>query len=62
MSPVLSWVLEPDLDKYRQVDPHLFIALMHANASWHVLAEMLPIHPTVAEFYPTTLERLEPFE
>ena len=23
--PLLSWVLEPDLDKYRQVDPHLFI-------------------------------------
>ena len=35
-------------------------ALMHANASWHVLAQMLPIHPTVAEFYPTILERLEP--
>ena len=37
-------------------------ALMHANASWHVLAEMLPIHPTVAEFYPTILERLEPLD
>jgi hypothetical protein len=35
-------------------------ALMHADASWHVLAEMLPIHPTVAEFYPTILGRLEP--
>ena len=33
-------------------------ALMHAEAPWHVLAEMLPIHPTVAEFYPTILERL----
>ena len=31
-------------------------ALMHADASWHVLAEMLPIHPTVAEFYPTILD------
>ena len=37
-------------------------ALMHANASYHVLAEMLPIHPTVAEFYPTILERLEPLD
>ena len=35
-------------------------ALMHADASYHVLAEMLPIHPTVAEFYPTILGRLEP--
>ena len=35
-------------------------ALMHADASWHVLAEMLPIHPTVAEFYPTILRGLEP--
>ena len=23
--PLLSWVVEPDLDKYRHVDPHLFI-------------------------------------
>jgi pimeloyl-ACP methyl ester carboxylesterase len=23
--PLLSWVLEPDLDKYREIDPHLFI-------------------------------------
>lgn len=35
-------------------------ALMHADASYHVLAEMLPIHPTVAEFFPTILGRLEP--
>jgi len=35
-------------------------ALMHADASWHVLADMLPIHPTVAEFFPTILGRLEP--
>ena len=27
-------------------------ALMHADAPCHVLAEMLPIHPTVAEFFP----------
>jgi pyruvate/2-oxoglutarate dehydrogenase complex dihydrolipoamide dehydrogenase (E3) component len=35
-------------------------ALMQADASWHVLAQMLPIHPTVAEFYPTILRGLEP--
>jgi pyruvate/2-oxoglutarate dehydrogenase complex dihydrolipoamide dehydrogenase (E3) component len=35
-------------------------ALMHADAPWHVLAQMLPIHPTVAEFYPTILGGLEP--
>ncbi len=35
-------------------------ALMHADASYRVLAEMLPIHPTVAEFYPTALGRLAP--
>lgn len=33
-------------------------ALMHADAPYHVLAEMLPIHPTVAEFYPTILAGL----
>ena len=37
-------------------------ALMHADAPYHVLAEMLPIHPTVAEFYPTILGRLAPLE
>jgi pyruvate/2-oxoglutarate dehydrogenase complex dihydrolipoamide dehydrogenase (E3) component len=35
-------------------------ALMHAGASCRVLAEMLPIHPTVAEFFPTILGKLEP--
>ncbi|HWL43624.1 MAG TPA: mercuric reductase [Ilumatobacter sp.] len=33
-------------------------ALMHADAPWRVLAEMLPIHPTVAEFFPTILAGL----
>jgi pyruvate/2-oxoglutarate dehydrogenase complex dihydrolipoamide dehydrogenase (E3) component len=37
-------------------------ALMQAGASHRVLAEMLPIHPTVAEFYPTILSRLEPLD
>ncbi len=35
-------------------------ALMHADAPVSVLAEMLPIHPTVAEFYPTILGGLAP--
>ena len=35
-------------------------ALMHADAPYRVLAEMLPIHPTVAEFFPTILGKLEP--
>lgn len=35
-------------------------ALMHADAPCHVLADMLPIHPTVAEFFPTILQRLRP--
>jgi pyruvate/2-oxoglutarate dehydrogenase complex dihydrolipoamide dehydrogenase (E3) component len=35
-------------------------ALMHAGASCRVVAEMLPIHPTVAEFFPTILARLAP--
>jgi pyruvate/2-oxoglutarate dehydrogenase complex dihydrolipoamide dehydrogenase (E3) component len=35
-------------------------ALMHADASCRVLADMLPIHPTVAEFFPTILHGLEP--
>lgn len=35
-------------------------ALMHADAPCRVLARMLPVHPTVAEFFPTILGRLEP--
>jgi pyruvate/2-oxoglutarate dehydrogenase complex dihydrolipoamide dehydrogenase (E3) component len=34
-------------------------ALMHADAPCRVLADMLPIHPTVAEFFPTILQGLE---
>lgn len=37
-------------------------ALMHADAPYHVLAEMLPIHPTIAEFLPTILGRLSPLD
>lgn len=37
-------------------------ALMHADAPCHVLLEMLPVHPTIAEFYPTILNRLAPLD
>jgi pyruvate/2-oxoglutarate dehydrogenase complex dihydrolipoamide dehydrogenase (E3) component len=37
-------------------------ALMHAGARSQVLAQMLPIHPTMTEFYPTILAGLEPLE
>jgi pyruvate/2-oxoglutarate dehydrogenase complex dihydrolipoamide dehydrogenase (E3) component len=35
-------------------------ALMHAGVGYRVLTEMLPIHPTVAEYYPTILAGLAP--
>jgi pimeloyl-ACP methyl ester carboxylesterase len=35
--PLLSWVLEPDLDKYRQVDPHVFV-----NAAVDTIAGGVP--------------------
>jgi pyruvate/2-oxoglutarate dehydrogenase complex dihydrolipoamide dehydrogenase (E3) component len=37
-------------------------AIMHADAPYTVLRDMLPVHPTVAEFFPTILGRLEPVE
>lgn len=37
-------------------------ALMHAGVTYHVLSEMLPIHPTVAEFFPTILGHLKPLD
>ena len=37
-------------------------ALMHADAPYRVLVDMLPIHPTVAEFFPTILGQLKPLE
>lgn len=40
----------------------IITAMMHADASYHTLADMLPIHPTVAEFYPTILGNLTPLE
>ena len=37
-------------------------ALMHAGAPYTVLQHMLPIHPTVAEFFPTVLAGLAPLD
>ena len=33
---------------------------MAAGASWHVMKEALPVHPTVTEFFPTILGKLKP--
>jgi len=33
---------------------------MAAGASWHVMKNALPIHPTVTEFFPTILGKLKP--
>jgi pyruvate/2-oxoglutarate dehydrogenase complex dihydrolipoamide dehydrogenase (E3) component len=35
---------------------------MATGASWHVMKEALPIHPTVTEFLPTILGRLKPLQ
>jgi pyruvate/2-oxoglutarate dehydrogenase complex dihydrolipoamide dehydrogenase (E3) component len=35
---------------------------MATGASWHVMKDALPIHPTVAEFLPTILGRLKPLQ
>ncbi len=37
-------------------------ALMHAQAPRRILQEMLPIHPTVGEFWPTILKGLKPLD
>jgi pyruvate/2-oxoglutarate dehydrogenase complex dihydrolipoamide dehydrogenase (E3) component len=36
-------------------------AQMAADAPFEVLRDMLPIHPTVTEFFPTILGKLAPF-
>jgi pyruvate/2-oxoglutarate dehydrogenase complex dihydrolipoamide dehydrogenase (E3) component len=33
---------------------------MAAGASWHVMKNALPVHPTVTEFFPTILGKLKP--
>ncbi len=37
-------------------------AMIAADASYHVLAEALPVHPTVTEFFPTILGKLQPLD
>jgi pyruvate/2-oxoglutarate dehydrogenase complex dihydrolipoamide dehydrogenase (E3) component len=37
-------------------------ALIHAEAPCRVLADLLPVHPTVTEFWPTILASLQPLE
>ena len=49
-------VLGPTGDEVIQI----VSALMHAGAPARVLREMLPVHPTVAEFWPTVAGALEP--
>jgi pyruvate/2-oxoglutarate dehydrogenase complex dihydrolipoamide dehydrogenase (E3) component len=41
---------------------HVFTNFMAAGASWRVMKDALPVHPTVAEFLPTILGRLEPLD
>jgi len=36
-------------------------AMIAADAPYQVVRDFLPIHPTVTEFFPTMLQRLEPF-
>jgi len=35
---------------------------MATGASWRVMKDALPIHPTVTEFFPTILGRLKPLQ
>jgi pyruvate/2-oxoglutarate dehydrogenase complex dihydrolipoamide dehydrogenase (E3) component len=39
---------------------HGLLNLMYARASYRVLAESVPIHPTVSELLPTTVQSLQP--
>jgi pyruvate/2-oxoglutarate dehydrogenase complex dihydrolipoamide dehydrogenase (E3) component len=49
-------IMGPSCDEVVQV----VSALIHAGATCRVLGEMLPIHPTVTEFWPTILKSLRP--
>ncbi len=40
---------------------HVLLDLMYANAPYTVVQRAMHIHPTVAEFLPTILSKLEPF-
>jgi pyruvate/2-oxoglutarate dehydrogenase complex dihydrolipoamide dehydrogenase (E3) component len=40
---------------------HILLDLMYAKAPYTILERAMHIHPTVAEFLPTVLSKLEPF-
>jgi len=39
---------------------HSLLNMMYARASYRVVAESMPIHPTVSELLPTVLQTLRP--
>tara|TARA_R110002073_G_scaffold126708_1_gene271739 strand:+ start:582 stop:1958 length:1377 start_codon:yes stop_codon:yes gene_type:complete len=41
---------------------HSLLNVMYAGASYRVVAESVPIHPTVSELLPTVMQSLEPLE
>lgn len=41
---------------------HALLNVMYAKASYRVVAESVPIHPTVSELLPTVLQSLKPLE
>jgi pyruvate/2-oxoglutarate dehydrogenase complex dihydrolipoamide dehydrogenase (E3) component len=51
-------IMGPSCDEVVQV----VSALIHAGATCRVLGDMLPIHPTVTEFWPTILKSLHPLD
>ena len=40
---------------------HILLDLMYAKAPYTIMERVMHIHPTVAEFLPTVLTKLEPF-
>jgi pyruvate/2-oxoglutarate dehydrogenase complex dihydrolipoamide dehydrogenase (E3) component len=40
---------------------HVLLDVMYAKAPYTVIQRAMHIHPTVAEFLPTVLSKLEPF-
>jgi hypothetical protein len=40
---------------------HVLLDVMYAKAPYTVVQRAMHIHPTVAEFLPTVLSKLEPF-
>ena len=41
---------------------HLFLDMMYAKQSYHIIKNAVHIHPTVAELIPTMLQNLQPLE